>query len=51
MRRLLTFLAGLVSALLAALALVKGWSLLWGIPFVLWFALVFVPDMNRGNDE
>ena len=40
-------LTGLASAFLAALALVKGWSLLWAIPFALWFAFVFVPDMNR----
>lgn len=42
---------GLASASLAAVALIKGWSLLWAIPFVLWFAFVFVPDMNRGGDD
>lgn len=43
--------AGLASASLAAMVLVKGWSFLWAIPFALWFAFVFVPDMNRGGDE
>lgn len=40
-------LTGLACASLAALTLVKGWSFLWAIPFALWFALVFVRDMNR----
>ena len=44
-------LIGLASVSLAALALVKGWSILWAIPFAIWFALVFVPDMNRDGDE
>jgi len=43
----LAFITGLASASLAAVALIKGWSLLWAIPFALWFAFVFVPDMNR----
>jgi len=50
-KKLLTFLAGLAAASFAAVALAKGWSFLWAIPFALWFAFVFVPDMNRGGDE
>jgi len=43
-------ITGLASASLAAMVLIKGWSLLWAIPFALWFTLVFVTDMNRSGD-